>query len=403
VAKLALHLPPFSPDYSGVCSALFELGGLVVIHDASGCTGNYTGYDEPRWYGSKSLVYCSNLRELDVVMGRDDMLVDKVLKAVADTSPRFIAVLGSPVPMLIGTDMPGIASEIQAQVDIPCFGFNTTGLTYYDMGVSEALLAFAKAFVIKGLEKISGRINLLGATPLDFGASSNIASLKELLEKNGFEVGACFAMGSDFESLCNASSASANLVLTNSGLALAEYFYRRLGTPYSVGLPIGTSETERIITELRTASTVALMGSDNGSGPIDSTRTAHAIQSTVSLLGQRVLIIYEQIIANSLRACLKSSYGCADISVITPFRLSGGVAQVKDRSIDDEHQLVDVLKSDYDIVIADPLFAPLIAATSTTQFIPLPHLAVSSKLYWDDSVDLIGSGFNVHLSAYISN
>ena len=51
--KLCIKLPPFAPDYSGVCSALYELGGMSVIHDASGCTGNYTGFDEPRWYDNQ--------------------------------------------------------------------------------------------------------------------------------------------------------------------------------------------------------------------------------------------------------------------------------------------------------------------------------------------------------------
>ena len=65
-----MYLPPFAPDYSGVCSALFELNGLLVIHDAAGCTGNYTGFDEPRWYGSSRAIYCSGIRKTDVVFGR---------------------------------------------------------------------------------------------------------------------------------------------------------------------------------------------------------------------------------------------------------------------------------------------------------------------------------------------
>ncbi|MFQ9086536.1 MAG: hypothetical protein ACLR6H_07100 [Roseburia sp.] len=48
----------------------FDLGGIIVMHDASGCTGNYTGYDEPRWIGSKSAVFCSGLRRIDAVMGK---------------------------------------------------------------------------------------------------------------------------------------------------------------------------------------------------------------------------------------------------------------------------------------------------------------------------------------------
>ena len=29
-------LPTLSPDFSGVCSTLFELGGILAIHDAGG-------------------------------------------------------------------------------------------------------------------------------------------------------------------------------------------------------------------------------------------------------------------------------------------------------------------------------------------------------------------------------
>ena len=38
-------LPTFAADYSGACAALFDLNGTVVIHDPSGCIGNYTAYD----------------------------------------------------------------------------------------------------------------------------------------------------------------------------------------------------------------------------------------------------------------------------------------------------------------------------------------------------------------------
>lgn len=63
--RLYRYLPPFAGDYSGICSALYELGGMLCIHDASGCTGNYTGFDEPRSYNSKRLVYCTGLRKTE--------------------------------------------------------------------------------------------------------------------------------------------------------------------------------------------------------------------------------------------------------------------------------------------------------------------------------------------------
>ena len=39
----------YTADCSGVASALYELGGMTVIHDASGCNSTYTTHDEPRW------------------------------------------------------------------------------------------------------------------------------------------------------------------------------------------------------------------------------------------------------------------------------------------------------------------------------------------------------------------
>ena len=145
--KLCIKLPPMAPDYSGVCSALYELGGMSVIHDASGCTGNYTGFDEPRWYDNQRLVFCSGLRELDAVLGDDQKLINKVIMAAEDLKPEFITVLGSPVPMIIGSDFTGIATEIENMTNIPSLGFDTTGLNYYDIGVSKAYLQLAKRFV----------------------------------------------------------------------------------------------------------------------------------------------------------------------------------------------------------------------------------------------------------------
>ena len=37
---LRKYLTPFAPDQSGAVSVLFEFGGIIVICDAGGCTGN---------------------------------------------------------------------------------------------------------------------------------------------------------------------------------------------------------------------------------------------------------------------------------------------------------------------------------------------------------------------------
>ena len=61
-------LSTYTADVSGVCSALFELGGMTVMHDASGCNSTYNTHDEPRWYDMDALVFISGLSELEAVL-----------------------------------------------------------------------------------------------------------------------------------------------------------------------------------------------------------------------------------------------------------------------------------------------------------------------------------------------
>ena len=50
---------PFAPDQSGAASVLYELGGMTVIHDPSGCNSTYNTHDEVRWFDQESLIYIS--------------------------------------------------------------------------------------------------------------------------------------------------------------------------------------------------------------------------------------------------------------------------------------------------------------------------------------------------------
>ena len=58
-------IPVYTADVSGVCSALYELGGMVVMHDPSGCNSTYNTHDEIRWYDQDSLIYISGLNSID--------------------------------------------------------------------------------------------------------------------------------------------------------------------------------------------------------------------------------------------------------------------------------------------------------------------------------------------------
>ena len=96
-------LSTYSADNFGVCSALYELGGLVVMHDASGCNSTYNTHDEPRWYNMDSLVFISGLTEKNAIFGNDDKLISDLVTAAHEFHPRFIAVCGRNCELKEGT------------------------------------------------------------------------------------------------------------------------------------------------------------------------------------------------------------------------------------------------------------------------------------------------------------
>ncbi|WHH58726.1 nitrogenase component 1 [Petroclostridium sp. X23] len=374
--KLAIKLPPFSPDYSGAISALFELGGMMVIHDASGCTGNYTGYDEPRWYDSKSFVYCSALREIDAVMGNDDKFINRIVSAATELNPKFICLMGSPVPMIIGSDFEGIAIEIEHKTGIPTFGFATTGLKYYDKGASDALVAFSRRFVTQRHEKRPNTINMLGATPIDFTRVGTVMDFQFEFQSRGIEVLSTFAMGSSLEQLSDSSAAAVNIVVSASGLAVAEYFSGVFGTPYVIGQPIGTYHTDNLCKLIQKAQ-------DTGENQF-----MRIPEDTA-----RILLIGEHVTMHSLRACLYEDLGISGVDIGCPFRRISQINASNDMALLSEKDIKNIANSGkYTHIIGDPFFEQLI--TEPLHFTPLPHVAVSSKVHWEKPLELAGEKIN---------
>jgi Nitrogenase molybdenum-iron protein, alpha and beta chains len=377
--KLLRLLPPFAPDYSGACSALFELGGMLVINDASGCTGNYTGFDEPRWYGSKSAVFCSGLREIDAILGDDKKLIKKIVAAAEELNPKFIALMGSPVPMVIGTDMDGISRELESLLGIPVFGFNTTGIGYYDKGISQALIKIAENFLKDRPEYhgqiIKSSINILGATPLDLGTTGALTDMKSLFEEAGLKVLSCWAMGSGLDELKLAGLAEKNVVVSWSGLELARFLEKEYGTPYITGIPIGEKGANDIVDLVKATK----RENDSNSVPHDNSDSD-------------ILIIGEQVSSNSLRNYMRNELGIQKVKAASFFTMEKSLMERGDFFIDCEESLELHFKTHYyKNVVGDPLYKQLIPDENILDFVELPHVAVSSRIHWNECKSLMGS------------
>ncbi len=386
--QLSIYLPPFAGDYSGVCSALYELNSLIIIDDASCCTRNYVTYDEPRWTKNKKAAFGSHLRTIEAVLGDEERLIKQTLEAVRELAPEFVALLGSPIPAIIGRDMAGIAREIEERSGIPALGFNTTGFSYYNKGISDALLKVLQRFTVSRTKKAEGHVNILGLTPLDFSANDNGKNLIRLLEENGFHVACSFWMEADLDRVRRAASAEVNLVVSQSGWAGARYMYEHYGIPYVVASPVGEKYSRTVIEALKRTM------KDGKNSNLN--KALSDVAGPLSLL-----IIGDQVISNSLRSAMYQ-LGCfQNITVASFFALEPELALPGDLFLKSEKQLSELLKSgDYRGMIADPLIGRIPAAVSLECY-DLPHPAVSSLLYWNDVPLLIGRKFEESLQNWI--
>ena len=143
-------LTPFAPDQSGAVSVLYSLGGMTVIIDAGGCTGNICGFDEPRWHDVRSAVFSAGLRDMDAILGRDKLLVSKIANACERIDASFVALIGTPVPATIATDYKALKRMIEKETSIPVLAIPTDGMQLYDEGEARAYKALFETFSANG-------------------------------------------------------------------------------------------------------------------------------------------------------------------------------------------------------------------------------------------------------------
>ena len=351
----------YSADVFGVCSALFELGGMVIMHDASGCNSTYTTHDEPRWYDMESMVYISGLSEMEAIMGDDEKLISDIVLAAQDLSPKFIAVAGTPIPTMTGFDFEAVAALIEERTGIPAFGFPTTGMNTYVHGANMAFEAIVHRFVDKTAGKTADlSVNILGLTPLDFTVNGADRSMVRFLEEAGYRVLSRWAMGSTLEELAQAGGAHVNLVVSSTGLGAARALQELFGTPYVVGIPVGDAWGA----EIREALAKAVSTGDS-QFPLSD------------LPGGEILVIGEAVTSASLASALELSTGTG-AAVLCPTECDAKILRRKDLKLQSEEEIHQAM-AQAKLVIADPLFRPI--CPPEVRFIALPSESFSGRLY----------------------
>lgn len=365
--QTASFISTYSADAFGVASALYELGGMTIMHDASGCNSTYNTHDEPRWYDMDSMVYISGISEMEAVMGDDGKLIDDIVQAAKELSPKFIALAGTPIPMMIGTDYKAVAAVIEKKTGIPSFGFATNGMQDYLSGISMAFEAFAERMT-QPLEVVPHSANVLGLTPLDFAVCGYDRELVRRLKADGWDVLSTWSMGCSLEDIQRSAAAQVNLVVSWSGLAAAKKLQALYGTPYVIGMPVGEQFTAQVLEALRQSA---------------QDKTCRNLCEPASPNG-KLALIGESVASLSLAAALRRE-GAGEIRVICPVSCEKHPGML--RALD-EDELIRAMDG-AETVVADPLYLPICKGK---RFVRLPHEAFSGRLFRREDVNLL-TGF----------
>ena len=367
--QTARIISTYSADAFGVCSALFELGGMVIMHDASGCNSTYTTHDEPRWYDMDSMVYISGLSEMEAIMGDDEKLIGDIVDAAKNLQPKFIAIVGTPIPAMTGFDFTAVAELVEERTGIPAFGFATTGMNTYVQGADMAFEGIARRFVKRDVEKTSNlSANILGLTPLDFSVNGSDASMVKFLEDAGFEVISKWAMGSTLEELTEAGRASVNLEVSATGLGAAKALKELFGTPYVVGTPIGAVYQEELKNVL-----------------LEAAKGITSELEMSSLPNSEIAVIGEGVTSLSLAQAIELEYGIG-VKVLCATECDKKLLRTKDVMTNGEEDVIEALQG-MKMVIADPLYRPI--CPKDAKFMSLPAESFSGRIYRNEIPNLV--------------
>ena len=349
-------LTPFAPDQSGAASVFYELGGILVICDAGGCTGNVCGFDEPRWFGERSAIFSAGLRDMDAILGRDDRLVAKLTDAAEKIDANFAAVIGTPVPAVIATDYRALQRMCEKKTNLPILTVDTNGMELYDVGEEKAWLTLFKTFAGKDVasqkeaseEDDSSKkmkIGVLGLTPHDVSDLKIEEKFRKSENENTHYI--CYGMRAGIDKVKTAGSADKNLVVAPAALETAKYLEKEFGTPYEVGYPF----VDELIPELDYA-------------------------------GKKILIVHQQVIANAIRQEIRtrSNEQNTEVTVASWFMMKSELSEEEDLLLKEEMDYCKLVQNgNYDIVFADENMRGRVPGFKGT-FVNVRHFAVSGKL-----------------------
>ncbi len=311
---------------------------------------------------------------------------------------------------------------IEKKTGIPALTIDTDGTKLYDDGEKKTWKELFKKFAVEK-EVEQGRVGIIGATPLEFGGIYEEDFLKTYFEEKGFSKVVCYGMGDGLEAVREAAAAEKNIVVSPAGIAAAKYLQQKFGTPYELFCP------PEIILEWKERKEQAEQKAhkEQIEQKMQKEQTAGML-NVEELSEKKILIVHQQVLANTLRKELISAYmkenmnekiklkvqqssvsdseekaGITDIkladveasgdkisdermigqkiniNVASWFMMDKKQKEESDILFKEEDDWIAYIKENkYDIIIADPLLKKAVPFYKG-EWYDLPHFAISGK------------------------
>ena len=376
MSTLSLFLPPFASDCAGACAALYGCGLPVLLLGSRCCITGYAQGDEPRWERDRQPVVGAPLYDSDVVFGGVDAVAAYVTEAAERFAAPAVVLVGSPVPAMAGFDLAGMGREVLARTGIAVITVATTGCASYERGIERALFALVEhgCDCVPALRDAGERhpcVGLVGATPLDWG-QADYAWFEECLQREGIAVGVRLGMGGRWEDAAHVLGVDCNIALSMAGARVARRVEKRWGIPWFAADVAGEEGVGRTVERIRGC---AAQG-DLPRGPAGEMAE-----------GPRVLVVGDQVHANSLRRAYEGAHPGAFVRVGSFFGLERGLRRPCDVVFADDWACVQHVRTGaYGLVVGDPLLKELMDQYGdldgqAPRFESWPHGAVSGTLY----------------------
>lgn len=380
------YLPRLAIDYSGIHALLYHLPADQILLSPGGCNQPIVEVDEHRDL-TKSRQYITKLDDIQVAMGFEQALNSKRLTTLdLNSGAEFIAILGTAVPNIIGTNMRVISRRVEKITQKPCIFFESNGFELYAKAISKAYLKILPYVIEEEPAGTKKQVNLIGFHPFVHGPDRIIRQILNLAHHEDIEF--ClpgFAYDTNARPKLS-SKACLSIVISDEGLSLAQELQKTHRIPYEEVLPVSKTGRKKFI---------QVLDRYTGVGGADEEDFEIAMTSQVDS-SKTLLILGEPFLSTCLGEVLAKDFHVEKVQVASLLerkdlaRKDGLTAYKNIIFTTDEKDILDLI-ADSDVILADPLIQETLLAGKDKAFIPLPYFGLSGREYADTDYDYIGN------------